>query len=132
MIQTNFHQLLTFTDSRDKSFYFRILKGLKALSDDSFTKYSENYLIFPNILTNSTKFNWSFNPVPTLVYQINVAPRLFILRKKSYLHGLIWYSMLIKIWRKGPKIPILPNFKGNFDENFTSMELFKTPCLFNF
>ena len=66
MIQTNFHQFLTFTDSRDKSFYFRILKGLKALSDDSFTKYSENYLIFPNILTNSTKFNWSFNPVPNI------------------------------------------------------------------
>ena len=42
MIQTNFNQLLTFTDSRDKSFYFGI-KGPNALSDDSFTKYSENY-----------------------------------------------------------------------------------------
>ena len=75
----------------------------------------------------------------TLVYQINVAPRLFILKKKSQLHALIWYSMLINIWGKTQKKSILLNLRGQFWRKWTYLKLhdyldfeyYKSPCFFN-
>ena len=67
----------------------------------------------------------------TLGYLIEVTPRLFIFRKKSYLHSLIRYPTIINFEVFPQKIVIFHRKWLYFEKNPTSILLLYTPCLFH-
>ena len=94
------------TDFTNRSFLCKLNDFTRFLLLLSFLRYKVISRMFSNAQCGKTRnslprkffFVKSIYSKRTLHYQINVAPRVFILGKKSFLHAAIWYSMLINFW----------------------------------
>ena len=88
-------------------------------------------ILFKSLTLSLINPNQFLDDSCTLGYLIEVTPRLFIFRKKSYLHSLIRYPTIINFEVFPQKIVIFHRKWLYFEKNPTSILLLYTPCLFH-